>query len=147
MEEFRIKYQRTNRRIIIGLAALFVIIMVVKVFVPAGENAMHDKLFSFVEGFVAGLILVAIFYFASTIGALKDENKLRLLYNQAMDERQQLIRDKAGIPLLNIAVVILVVAGVVAGYFEALVSYTLLGVVIFLILYQIAAKLYFSRKY
>lgn len=147
MEEFRVNYKRTNRRITVALAIIFISILIVRTYIPAGANPMHEKIMSFVEGFVGGILLVAIFYFAGTLSALKDENKLRLLYNKAMDERQQLIRDKAGIPLLNIAVVILLAAGVIAGYFEAVVSYTLLAASIFLTLYQIAAKIYFSRKY
>ncbi len=114
MEEFRVNYKRTNRRITVALAIIFISILIVRTYIPAGANPMHEKIMSFVEGFVGGILLVAIFYFAGTLSALKDENKLRLLYNKAMDERQQLIRDKAGIPLLNIAVVILLAAGVIA---------------------------------
>ena len=114
MEEFRVNYKRTNRRITVALAIIFISILIVRTYIPAGANPMHEKILSFVEGFVGGILLVAIFYFAGTLSALKDENKLRLLYNKAMDERQQLIRDKAGIPLLNIAVVILLAAGVIA---------------------------------
>ena len=57
--------------------------------------------------------------------AINDETKLKILYNKEHDERMKTIRSKAGMPLIAITSMLMVIAAIVAGYFNIVVFYTL----------------------
>jgi glucose uptake protein GlcU len=57
---------------------------------------------------------------------LKDEAKLQLAYNKENDERNKAIKGKAGMPILTVTSVAMVITGVIAGYFNITVFYTLI---------------------
>lgn len=81
-----------------------------------------------------------------TAKALRDEKRLRLLYNEEHDERRILIRQKAGMPMLAVTSVLILIAGNLAGYyfsiyvFEALTATGLAQLFI-----GVGAKLYFTK--
>ena len=77
--------------------------------------------------------------------ALGDERHLQLLYNREHDERMRLIRQKAGMPILMVTSLGMVVAGVVAGYFNAVVFMTLIGAALIQLVVAVAVKLYYVR--
>ena len=78
--------------------------------------------------------------------ALKDEAKLRLLYNQENDERMQAIRAKAGIPMVLILSLALVLGGMVIGYWNETVFVVLIGVALFQLLVSLCVKVYYRNK-
>ena len=69
------------------------------------------------------------------------------MYNEEHDERTQFIKQKAGFPVFTAAGVVMIVGGLVAGYINSTVSYTMAACGIFIILYQIVLKFYFLKKY
>ena len=79
-------------------------------------------------------------------GALKDETKLRLLYNEENDERMKLIRAKAGVPMVLILSLTLVLAAMIIGYWSATVFIVLIGVALFQLLASLGVKLYYKNK-
>ena len=78
--------------------------------------------------------------------ALKDETKLRVLYNQENDERMQAIRAKAGVPMVLILSILLVLAGMIIGYWNETVFVVLIGVALFQLFTSAAVKFYYMRR-
>ena len=79
-------------------------------------------------------------------GALKDEAKLRLLYNEENDERMKLIRAKAGVPMVLILSMALVLASMFIGYWNETAFVVLIGVALFQLLVSLGVKLYYKIK-
>ena len=123
------------------------LILCMHFFIVKSVNGASGNLFCFLEGGVVGLDLVAMFYMIQYRKALGDDEKLRKMYNEEHDERIQFIKQKAGFPVFTAASVVLIVGGVVAGYINSTVSYTMAACGIFIILYQLSLKLYFTKKY
>ena len=97
MELFR-KKLKTRIVLFCAVLLLFVAILLYNQF--GANDAVKDSLaFSFQCGFSAAGSLALVFWLMKYRGALKDEAKLRLLYNEEKDERMSAIRAKAGIPM------------------------------------------------
>ena len=78
--------------------------------------------------------------------ALKDEEKLRLLYNQENDERMKAIRAKAGVPMVLVLSLALVLGGMVIGYWNETIFVVLICVALFQLLVSLGVKLYYKMK-
>jgi len=129
MEKFRTK---VKRRIVIssGMAFIAMVLGVFNVYsilITDHSTATHSD--GFVAGFQFGLIVsifgLAIFDVIKLSLAINDESKLRVLYNKEHDERLIAIRNKAGAPMIIITSVLMIVAAIIAGYFNIIVFYTL----------------------
>ncbi|MBC3889042.1 hypothetical protein GH810_12025 [Acetobacterium paludosum] len=133
MEEFRTK---VKRRIILasGLTLVAVALGIYAVF--SLQNVPDDATMSagFISGFQFGLIMsIGILSMVTVVKlrrALNDEIKLKVLYNKEHDERLKTIRSKAGQPLLSITSVLMIIAAIIAGYFNIVVFYTLVAAVL-----------------
>ena len=124
---------------------LFVAILLYNQF--GASSALRDSLaFSFQCGFSAAGSLALVFWLMKYRGALKDEAKLRLLYNEENDERMSAIRAKAGIPMVLILSMMLVLAGMVIGYFNETVFVVLICVALFQLLVSLGVKMYYKIK-
>lgn len=124
---------------------LFVAILLYNQF--GASDALKDSLaFSFQCGFSAAGSIVLVFWLMKYRGALKDEAKLRLLYNEEKDERMSAIRAKAGIPMVLILSMALVLVGMIIGYFNETVFVLLIGVALFQLLVSLGVKLYYKVK-
>lgn len=95
------------------------------------SSTMSD---GFVAGFQFGLILsIGVLSLVDIIKlslAINDDTKLKILYNKEHDERLKAIRNKAGAPMIIITSVLMVLAAIIAGYFNIVVFYTLVVAVI-----------------
>lgn len=113
------------------------------VFVDHSTGTLSD---GFVAGFQFGLIVsifgLAIFDIVKLRLAIKDETKLKILYNKEHDERMKTIRSRAGMPLIAITSVLMVIAAIVAGYFNIVVFYTLVIAVAAQLSVSAVVKLY-----
>jgi len=102
-------------------------------------------------GFRNGLLVAMIFGFTSYIikyrKVMNDEKQLRLAYNRENDERRQQIKLKAGGNLVIINAVILIFAGIVGGYFNVVIFYSVIGCAVFQLLVSAVIKLYLLKKY
>jgi hypothetical protein len=144
MDQFK-KKLKTRIILLCAVLLLFVAILLYNQF---GANAAwKDSLaFSFQCGFSAAGSLSLVFWLMKTRAALKDEAKLRLLYNAEKDERMSAIRAKAGIPMVLILSMLLVLAGMVIGYFDETVFVVLICVALFQLLVSLGVKLYYKIK-
>lgn len=144
MELFKKKI-KTRIALLCAVLLLFVAILLYNQF--GASEALKDSLaFSFQCGFSAAGSLVLIFELMKYRSALKDEAKLRLLYNEEKDERMSAIRAKAGIPMVLILSMALVLGGMIIGYFNETVFVVLIGVALFQLLVSLGVKFYYKFK-
>ena len=144
MELFR-KKLKTRIVLFCAVLLLFVTILLYNQF--GANDAVKDSLaFSFQCGFSAAGSLALVFWLMKYRGALKDEAKLRLLYNEEKDERMSAIRAKAGIPMVVILSMMLVLGGMIIGYFNETVFVVLIGAALFQLLVSIGVKLFYKVK-
>jgi hypothetical protein len=144
MELFK-KKVKTRIILLCAVLLLFVAIQLYNQF--GASDALKDSLaFSFQCGFSAAGSIVLVFWLMKYRGALKDEAKLRLLYNEEKDERMSAIRAKAGIPMVLILSMALVLGGMIIGYFNETVFVVLIGVALFQLLVSLGVKLYYKVK-
>ena len=144
MELFR-KKLKTRIVLFCAVLLLFVAILLYNQF--GANDAVKDSLaFSFQCGFSAAGSLALVFWLMKYRGALKDEAKLRLLYNEEKDERMSAIRAKAGIPMVVILSMMLVLGGMIIGYFNETVFVVLIGAALFQLLVSIGVKLFYKVK-
>lgn len=85
---------------------------------------------SYVYGFQLGvgitLGVMAIINMVRFGGILRDEKKLQLQYNKENDERYLAIRGKAGLPMMLFTSVGMLIAAIIASYFDFTVFFTLM---------------------
>lgn len=125
MEPFRKKIKSR----IVALAILaFISIAIEFVDVFWVQEVLKDNLVScFQCGLAAGATIMSLMLILRYSRALRDNNKLEILYNKENDERMKYIRAKAGFPLLWVTSVVMMLAGIIIGYFNTVVFYTLIA--------------------
>lgn len=144
MEQYR-KKLRTRMILFSCILLLFVGLLLYNQF--GASSAIKDSLsFSFQCGFSTAGSLVLAYMLMKYRRALSDEQKLKTLYNQENDERMKTIRAKAGVPMVMILSLLLVLAGMVIGYFNETVFFVLICVALFQLFASAAVKLYYMRK-
>ena len=105
-----------------------------------------DVISGFQLGFLTGIGLVALVMLFKYSKAIKDDIKLQMLYNKENDERLGSIRQKAGMPMLMITSSIMIFAGIIAGYVNEIVIYTLILTAIIQMTLGGMVKIYYMKK-
>lgn len=123
MDKYR---HRIKRRMILGaiicaFSAGLAILDQLGIIEKLGFLKKYELLSAFQLGFLIGIGLVAVYMMLKMVNALKDETKLKMLYNEEYDERLSLIRQKSGMPMLVITSCIMIFAGIIAGYINEIV--------------------------
>ena len=105
----------------------------------------------FMMGFLLGLsCTVVVFFIIGTVKIVRmlhNEEKLRNAFIKENDERTKFIATKTGGTVMYTCGVIILVAAIVAGFFNAAVFFTLLSCSMFLMLVIVALSAYYGRKY
>ncbi len=105
----------------------------------------------FLRGFQTGILLSVSLIFSYFIGRyrwlLKNDEKLKSAYYAENDEREKLIAMKVGGNAMYVCIVLILLAGIVAGYFNETVFFSLVGCALFLLLVRVALKIYYHKKY
>lgn len=135
--------------------ALFRIVILLNVILSVSLRFMDTKgkipnavrnITDFQTGFMLGLAIVSLFILIKYCKLLKNERMLREAYLKETDERMILIRSKAGMPALLITSVIMISAGIIAGYFNIIVFYSLLATGVCQLLLGVSLKFYYMHK-
>lgn len=120
----------------------------------AAQNSIYgrdDFVKDFFEGFHLGAFLFIQAALISTmvryIQALRNREKLKLLYIAETDERKTLIRSQIGGAGLNVALGGVAFAALLSGFYDETVFYTLLTVLFFIAFVKGILKLYYFKKY
>ncbi|MBQ6569813.1 MAG: hypothetical protein IJL87_06115 [Clostridia bacterium] len=95
----------------------------------------------FLMGMICGIDLVAVFIIAKYLTALKNEEKLKAMYIEENDERNKTIRLRSGYPIVPAFVFVMLLAAVVAGYFNLTVMITLIATAFFELVVCLVIKL------
>lgn len=97
-------------------------------------------------GMSLGLSVVIAVSIIKIIVALKDENKLRAFYNRENDERMKAIREKSGGRVVLAFSLIIVFTGLVAAYYNEIISLTLIICGIGQMTLGCILKIYYMKK-
>jgi len=127
MKEFKTKVKRRITLFSVMTLAAAALGIYNVFFMNASDNAsMTDGIImGFQSGLILGIGMMAVVQIFKLTRAINDETKLKLLYNQEHDERLKTIRSRAGMPMLMITSVLMLIAAIIAGYFNIIVFYTL----------------------
>lgn len=117
-----IKMRTLSLSIIIIAAVIFGIY---DVFLASPE-IKETSIFGFQTGIITSLGLFLLIIVIRYKALLKDDDNLLLQFNKENDERTKAIKAKAGIPMLPITSLIMIIIGVIAGYFNTLIFITLI---------------------
>ncbi|MFH5836761.1 hypothetical protein ACHAL6_11885 [Proteiniclasticum sp. C24MP] len=143
-------YKMIVKRKMVLLAVFFIFISILGAYGFLTGNAEKADLSSgIVKGFQSGLIFgIGILVLVDLIklsSVVKDDKKLKIAYNRENDERMKSIREKAGMPMLQITSVMMLLAAVTAGYFNTTVFYALAVAAIGQLLVGVIVKIYYMK--
>lgn len=113
------------------------------------SNSQFGKvaIMEFQNGLMVGLELLFVLMIFRYQGALKDDAKLKKLYNYENDERRKLIKEKCGGNVIIISSLIIIFFGIISGYFNEIIFFSLIGCAIFQLVFCFGLKLYYLKKY
>ncbi len=141
-----------KRRIRVRLWALAVVsalaVALLAVFLLGADEEGHvsDFIRGFQLGMVMGLLAVAVVIGSWQVRALRNPEKLRKLYIEENDERKRMIRQLSGSVGMDIVMYGLAAGSVIAGFFDVMVFFTLLGACLFVALTRGGFKVYYLKK-
>lgn len=151
------KYQKVlkNRIKVLASVMILAVALVVMdylgVFKAIGSNFLENEMKGFQKGTLMGMLMTMIvicgYFIVRYCSVLKDEKKLRKLYNHENDEREKMIKNKTGAHVTILSATVLIFVAIIAGYFNQIVSLTLIGCAIFQLSLSVLLKLYYSNKY
>lgn len=146
------KYRKTIKKRMILCGFLAAISVGLGIFNQSGFldlislHTRNEALAGFQAGLLSGFGILSLLLLYRYGKAIKDDTKLKILYNKEYDERQNLIRQKAGMPMLMIASGIMIFAGIIAGYLNEIVFYTLILAAVIQLTLGAMVKIYYMRK-
>ncbi len=147
MEKFK---QSIKRRItLLSIMVLVFMALGIQGYLMSGNTESASMSDGIVSGFQLGLIfgigIRALIEIITLSRAMKDEKKIKILYNKENDERMKTIRSKAGMPMVMITSVMMLTAAIVAGYFNIVVFYTLVIAAMVQLTIGASIKLYLMK--
>lgn len=141
-------YKKTIKKRILLLALPIILAVTLGVYDVfwASPEIKETSIYGFQVGIIISLGLLATITVIRYRTLLKDESKLLLQLNRENDERIKAIKAKAGIPMLPIMSALIIIAGVIAGYFNNLVFITLIAAAAFQMTFCAIIKLIYMKK-
>lgn len=112
----------------------------------ASETLKNMPVFEFQGGVLASVCIFATFHIIKYNKILKDDNKLKLECNKENDERYKTIKSKAGLPLVPVLSILMMISGIIAGYYNITIFYTLIIVAICQILVSGFVKVIYMKR-
>lgn len=100
----------------------------------------------FIAGAAMGMTVFFIIGIIRSIAALRNEKSLKKLFNAENDERLNQICQKGQSVGSRFAVALLLIAGIISGYFNITVFATCIACVFIFSVSMALGKLYYSRK-
>lgn len=155
MEQYKEKL-RINT-IIISIAAIILLLFTLLGFASeaglveltpvTGDDHWQSMWRGIVSGASCGVLLVMIYGLGQSVKALKDKKALKKLYIKDNDERQIQIWTSARAVAMQTFLILGLVAGIVAGYFNVTVCITIIACVTIQALTGAAFVFYYSKKF
>lgn len=107
----------------------------------------NENMISFDIGVSAGIEIVMVYNVAKYAASIGNNERLKKLYIEETDERAKYISSKIGCKGLTVVMLSLLLAGIIAGYFNITVFITLIAAAVFCALVTVSLKLYYNKKY
>lgn len=111
----------------------------------------NEEFMYMLESFELGILIGADITLAQLvikyIRALRDEIKLKKLYFEENDERMRMIREKTGGNFTFVCVFIIMFSGIIGGFFNEIIFFSLIGCSMFLLTAKCMLKFYYLSKY
>jgi len=145
MEDFRKKLQTRVIILAIGLGCISATLAFISIDFTASPAEGFQAGFQF--GVSIAVSLVMVYYMFKTISAMKNPKQLKSLYISEMDERKLFIMQKSGSLGMNIVKFGLIFGAIIAGNFNDIVFFTLLGACFFVLFVHKFLKFYYLKKY
>lgn len=127
-----------------GLALLAAAVAVYNEILPDSARREGEQ-YGFQYGLTMGIGLLAVLAAVFNGLLLKNEKRLQMALNRERDERLKAIRAKAGIPMILITSVMMIAAGIIAGYFNQTIFVTLIAAGGAQLLLACGVKLYYMK--
>lgn len=123
------QYRKTihTRCVLWGLMILIALGQMIYGMFFMDQNMQNTIIFGFQAGFSTGIASVGVIRLIHYRKVLGSDKQLQLAYNEEHDERMQWIRSKAGMPTLLVTSTVMILVGIIAGYFNVTVFFTLVG--------------------
>jgi hypothetical protein len=144
MEHYRKKLKQRSLFLILTMLVGFGFGIYDGLFASAWQRG--NDVFSFQCGIAIGAELLAVLKLIQYQRALKEEECLKIEYNKENDERSKTIRAKAGMPMLMLTSGVMLLAGMIAGYYNETIFLTLIATAIVQLTIGAAVKVYYMRK-
>ncbi len=112
-----------------------------------GANEFSEFLRGFQTGILFSVCIVFGFLIGRYIWLLNNDEKLKAAYYTENDERHKLIMMKIGGNAMYVCTVAILIGGIVAGYFNEIVFFSLAGCALFLLIARCALKIYYHNKF
>ena len=145
MDNFKRKIRSRTVFLIILFVSLIAIYLILFLNQDKLLNSSND-IINFHGGVLSSFGILLILDIFRYLRAIKDDKKLRKLYIKEHDERAIMIMQKTGAAGINICIIGLGLATIVAGYFNELIFFTLLGATLFVALIKGLFKIYYHRN-
>jgi hypothetical protein len=143
MEVYRSKLKR--RILLLSVLVLFSSALgVYDVFFQT--DISKDGIFCFQCGLTTAIAIIAAIQIMRFKGVLSNDEKLKVQFNKENDERLRAIKAKAGMPMLMVTSIMIIVAAIIAGYFNTVIFITLVSVALFQLIFGLLVKLLYMKK-
>ena len=113
----------------------------------SGDSHWHSMWRGFLSGATTALLFFMIFGLVQCIRGLRSEKVLKKLYVEQHDERSIQIWTSARAAAYQVSLILGIVAVVVAGYFNMLVSITILVCRLWCSALGLIFKIYYNKKF
>jgi len=144
MEQFKMKVKR--RIMLLSIGILGAVVLCAYGFFAMGSEALVDGTVTvFQLGLIFGIGIRALIEIIKLRMVIKDDRKLKMLYNKENDERLKLIRSKSGMPMLMITSILMLIAAIISGYFNTVVFSTLVIAAMVQLLLGLIVKVYYMK--
>lgn len=124
-----------------------VIINLILLFNQNNLPKVPDFIKGFQTGAFCGVELILVFYIARNLASMRNEKALKKLYIEENDERTIMIMQKTGAMGMSICNIALALATVIAGFFNEIAFFSLLGATGLTVLIKGFFKLYYHHKF
>lgn len=139
-------YKKIIKMRIIMLTIVAAIAAIISIYDSFIIGADQNENTSFQFGLIIGLGLLSILKIIQYRRIINDNKKLQIEYNKENDERTKNIKAKAGMPMLLISSSIMIIAGIIAGYFNTVVFLTLIIAAMCQLTIGAFTKIYYMKR-
>lgn len=126
------------------LALLAVGLGIYDVFLATAE-IKASEIFEFQCGITTAFGILALLRIIRYRKALRNDKELQIQCNKENDERIKAIRVKAGMPMILISSIIMIIAGIIIGYSNMVVFYTLIAAAVIQLVIVCITKFIYTK--